>query len=109
MPLLAPQQCILTGVLFPLEMVRVALGWSLLNDGMGIGALESKGTDSTSQAAAATAVAAACCKHACLLPGHLELPCHAGRLKGRSHMRIDVTQMQDWQLHTVLQSHMGLG
>lgn len=89
-PLLAPQQCILPSVLILIEMVCVALGWSLLNDGMRIGALESKGTHSTSQAAAATAVPAACRKHARLLPGHLELPCPAGRLQGRSHMRIDV-------------------
>ena len=80
MPLLAPLQNIPPGTLCLIKLPHALHRQTLFNDGMGIGSLESKGTDSTSQAATAAAMAAACCKHACLLPGHLELPCRCGTM-----------------------------
>lgn len=110
MHLLAPLQLHPVGTLCLIKLPHALQRRPLFNDGMGIGSLESKGADPTSQASTATAaaMAAACCKHACLLPGHLELSCHCGRLESRSHMRVHVTQVQDWQLHVVMQGQVSL-
>ena len=80
MHLLAPLQLHPAGTLCLIKLPHALQRRPLFNDGMGIGSLESKGTDPTSQAATAAAVAAASCQHACLLPGHLKLPCRCGRL-----------------------------
>ena len=80
MHLVAPLQHIPADTLCLIKLPHALHRRTLLNDSMGIGALESKGTDPTSQAAPAAAMGAACCKHACLLPGHLELPCRCGGL-----------------------------
>ena len=109
MHLLAPlQHMSAAGTLCLIKLPHALQRQTLLNDGMCIGSLERKGTDPTSQAATADTVAAACCKHACLLPGHLELPCRCGRLQGRSHMRVDVAQVQNWQLHVMEQGQVSL-